>query len=52
MPVPSTHSRIPAPPYLPALVAITVLIVLAGLVSLHAGAEPPPAVNALNLWGD
>lgn len=49
MPVLPTHSRIPAPPFLSALVAIAALIVLAGLVSLYAGAAPPPGVDALSL---
>lgn len=49
MPVSSTNSRIPAPPYLAALVAITVLVVLAGLVSLYAGADPARGVDATNL---
>jgi hypothetical protein len=41
----SKHSEIPAPRFLPALVIIAALIVMAGLVSLHAGAIEPAGAD-------
>jgi hypothetical protein len=41
MPVLSNEPVDPAPRYLPVLVAIAVLIVLAGLASLHSSAVTP-----------
>lgn len=49
MPVLSTHSQTSTPPFLWALVAIAALVVLAGLVSLYAGAAPQSGVDASSL---
>jgi hypothetical protein len=43
------HPATPAPRFLPAMVIIAALIVMAGLVSLHAGAIEPAGADISHL---
>ena len=45
----SKHSEVFAPRFLPAMVAIAALVVMAGLVSLHAGAIEPAGADISHL---